>query len=111
MGDAPWPGITGLYGAIIFMTALPTCYVYVLRSRKDGKLYTGLTADVHRRLEQHNAGQVTSTKTRRPLELIYYEAYVSKDDAEGRELFLKSGSGKRYLKKQLANYFGLHPLI
>jgi len=93
------------------MTALSMYYVYVLRSRKDGKLYTGLTANVHRRLEQHNAGQVTSTKARRPLDLIYYEAYVSKDDAEGRELFLKSGSGKRYLKKQLANYFGLHPLI
>lgn len=85
-------------------------YVYVLRSQKDSKLYTGLTADVYRRLEQHNASQVTSTQARRPLELIYYEAYLTKDDAEGRELFLKSGSGKRYLKKQLANYFELYPL-
>jgi len=79
-------------------------HVYILRSQKDGKLYTGLTTDVHRRFEEHNACQVTSTKARRPFDLIYYEAYVSKDDAAGRELFLKSGSGKRYLKKQLAHF-------
>lgn len=85
-------------------------HVYILRSKKDGKLYTGMTADVYRRLENHNAGQVISTKARRPFDLVYYEAYVNRDDAAGRELFLKSGSGKRYLKKQLSHYLNSHPL-
>ena len=79
-------------------------YVYVLRSLKDSKLYTGKTRDLRARFEKHNLGEVPATKTRRPLELIYYEAYITKDDAMGRELFLKSGSGRRFLKKQLTHY-------
>jgi putative endonuclease len=54
---------------------------------------------------EHKAGKVESTKNRRPLKLIYYEAYLEKDDAENRERFLKSGSGKGYIKKQLRIYF------
>ena len=42
---------------------------------------------------------------RRPLHLIYYEAYVLAKDAKARELFLKSGSGKRFIRKQLSHYF------
>ncbi|MCK5320520.1 GIY-YIG nuclease family protein [Candidatus Parcubacteria bacterium] len=38
--------------------------------------------------------------------LIYYEAYIEKRDAIGREKFLKSGSGRKYLNKQLRNYLG-----
>lgn len=79
-------------------------YVYVLHSQRDGKLYTGLTSDLERRLKEHRLGKVISTKSRRPLRLIYYEAHVDRRDAEGREVFLKSGSGKRDLKKQLAHY-------
>jgi putative endonuclease len=80
-------------------------YVYVLHSEKDNKLYTGYTNDIKRRMGEHKAGKVESTKNRRPLKLIYYEAYLEKDDAENRERFLKSGSGKRYIKKQLRIYF------
>ena len=53
-------------------------YVYVLLSQKDGKLYTGLTNDRERRLKEHRLGKVISTKSRRPLRLIYYEAYIDK---------------------------------
>jgi hypothetical protein len=45
----------------------------------------------------------------RPLRLIYYQASVSREDAEGRERFLKSGEGKRFLDKQLKHYFAAHP--
>ena len=76
-------------------------FVYILISKKDNRFYTGLTDDMHKRVESHNKGSVESTKNRRPLELIYYEAYTDKRDAEGREKFLKSGSGKRFLNKQL----------
>ncbi len=80
-------------------------YVYILRSIKDNLLYTGYTNDISRRIAEHNRGYVQSTRRRRPLNLIYYEAYIEKADAINREVFLKSGSGKRYLKKQLRIYF------
>lgn len=80
-------------------------YVYVLLSEKDKNLYIGLTQDVNNRCSEHKKGSVISTKNRRPLELIYYEAYVEKLDAFGREKFLKSGSGHRYIKKQLKHFF------
>jgi putative endonuclease len=57
-------------------------YVYILHSQKDSKLYTGYTNDIRRRLAEHNGGKVESTKSRRPLQLIYYEAYLEKADAE-----------------------------
>ena len=78
-------------------------YVYVLRSTKDGNLYTGYTADLRQRVADHLAGRVSSTRHRRPLRLIYYEAYLSPKDAKAPEVFLKSGSGKRYVRKQLRN--------
>jgi putative endonuclease len=79
-------------------------YVYILQSKKDGDLYTGFTNDLKRRIYEHNAGKNISTSYRKPLKLIYYEAYLDKEDALGRELFLKSGSGHRFIKKQLTHY-------
>ncbi len=79
-------------------------YVYILYSLKDNQFYTGYTGNLKRRLKEHISGWEKSTKYRLPLKLIYYEAYINKQDAKGREIFLKSGSGKRYLKKQLKNY-------
>jgi len=76
-------------------------YVYVLLSLKDHNLYIGFSSDLKQRIKSHNSGKVASTKSRRPLKLIYYEAYVSEKDTLGREKFLKSGSGLRFLKKQL----------
>jgi putative endonuclease len=82
-------------------------YVYVLRSAKDGNLYTGYTTDLRQRVADHNAGNASSTRDRRPLQLIYYEAYLLPKDAKAREIFLKSGSGKRFIRKQLTHYFSL----
>lgn len=81
--------------------------VYVLQSKKDNKLYIGYTENLENRFSLHLNGRVLSTKNRRPLELIYYEAYTNQQDAKKREVFLKSGSGHRFLKKQLENYFKL----
>ena len=61
-------------------------YVYVLRSKKDGKLYIGFTSDLRSRLQTHREGEVTSTSYRRPLELIYYEAYKGRGVAKRREV-------------------------
>lgn len=79
-------------------------YVYVLKSLKDNKLYTGFTSDLKKRLEYHNKGLNVSTKHRRPLKLIYYEAYINEKDARNREIFLKSGHGREVLKLQIKHY-------
>jgi len=51
-------------------------YVYILKSLKDRKLYSGYTADLKARLLEHNKGRAESTKHRIPFQLIYYEAYL-----------------------------------
>ena len=79
-------------------------YTYVLLSDKDGRFYTGCTADLRARLREHTAGKVRSTAYRTPLELVYYEACVNAEDAFRRERFLKTGNGKRYLKNRLARF-------
>jgi putative endonuclease len=76
-------------------------YTYILKSQKDGRIYTGFTKDLRKRQEQHNKGLSTYTKGRGPFKLIYYEACLLEDKARSRELFLKSGMGKRYLKNRL----------
>lgn len=78
-------------------------YAYLLRSEKDRKWYIGYTSNLRRRIQDHNQGRNKSTASRGKLTLIYYEAYLHKMDALGRERFLKSGSGHRYLSKVLAN--------
>lgn len=80
-------------------------YVYVLQSEKDNKFYVGYTEKLERRLEMHNNGNVNSTKNRRPLKLIYYEACINQKDALNREKYLKTSYGKRYIKNRLGQYF------
>lgn len=80
-------------------------YVYVLRSKVDNKNYTGYTKDLKLRFKAHEQGTVTSTKNRRPLELIYFEGCLSQEDALRREKYLKTHYGKMYLKKRLKSYF------
>ena len=73
-------------------------YVYILRSLKDGKRYIGMTANLIRRLKEHHAGLVTSTRNRRPLLLIHTELFPSKELAAQREHFYKTGKGREVLK-------------
>ncbi len=80
-------------------------YVYILLSQKDSDLYIGFSNNLKNRIQTHFSGGVISTKDCRPLKLIYYEAYLNEQDAKKREVFLKSGSGHKFLKIQLHNYF------
>ena len=80
-------------------------YVYILFSDKDKKLYTGYTPDLKARIKKHSSGYVKATKYRRPLRLVYYEAYQEEKDAKNREKFLKGGKGKVELKIQLKTFF------
>jgi putative endonuclease len=79
-------------------------YVYVLRSKKDGGFYVGYSANLRTRIAEHAARAAFATSYRGPWKLIYYEAYLERDDALGRERYLKSGSGRRFLKAQLRHY-------
>lgn len=79
-------------------------YTYVLKSKKNGRLYTGYTNDLRKRFKEHNDRQSTYTKSRGPYELIYYEACMNESDARSRELYLKAGKGKRYLKSRLKRF-------
>jgi len=79
-------------------------YTYVLFSKKDGNFYTGFTKDLKSRFEQHKKGEVDSTRHRRPLELIYYEACLSQQDATKREKYLKTYMGKMFLRNRLKSY-------
>jgi len=80
-------------------------YVYVLQSEKDGKHYAGYTKNLKLRFEQHEKGQVESTKYRRPLKLIYFEACINQVDAFKREKYFKTHYGKMFLKHRLANWY------
>ena len=79
-------------------------FVYLLHSLKDGGFYVGYSEDLRRRVDSHMSGRVRSTKNRLAVKLVYYEAYTERADAKGRELFLKSGSGHRFINKQLFTY-------
>ena len=76
-------------------------YIYVLQSKKDNKLYIGSTSNLSKRFKEHNDGKVESTSYRRPLDLIYYEAYKEESIARKREHLLKSGKAHIELKKRL----------
>ncbi|OHB15829.1 MAG: excinuclease ABC subunit C [Candidatus Zambryskibacteria bacterium RIFOXYC1_FULL_39_10] len=76
-------------------------YTYVLRSKIDNKFYVGWTNDLKNRILEHNSGNVQSTKERRPLELVYYEACKNKDNAIKREKYFKTGYGRRFLESRI----------
>jgi len=79
-------------------------FVYILKSKKDNKLYIGYTPDLRKRVKEHNLGFVNSTKSRKPLHLVYYEAYTSKQDAVKREHNLKlRAKALRQLKTRITN--------
>jgi putative endonuclease len=79
-------------------------YSYALQSEKDNGFYIGFTKDLKLRFEHHTKGLVDSTKDRRPLKLIYYEACLNQIDATKREKYLKTYNGRRYLHKRLKSY-------
>ena len=73
-------------------------YTYILRCQDD-TLYTGWTTDLEKRVEAHNLGKGAKyTRTRLPVELVYYEAFASKEEAMSREWHIKQLSRKDKLR-------------
>ena len=80
-------------------------YVYVLKN-KDKSLYIGYSSNLKQRIHDHLNGRGSrTTQNKDGWSLIYYEAYLDKEDATSREKFLKGGSGRKYINKQLKHYF------
>ena len=83
-------------------------YTYVLlcidtkRNRK--KFYIGSTSNLNLRKLKHNAKSVKTTKSFDKIELVYYEACLNKTDAGKRELQLKTGFGRGYIKRRIESY-------
>ncbi len=79
-------------------------YTYVLlciRPKALAEFYVGFTHDLRKRVAEHKSKSVRSTKQFNAIKLVYYEACLSKIDARKRELQLKTGFGRGYLKKRL----------
>jgi putative endonuclease len=76
---------------------------YVLRSTINGKLYTGHTQNLRKRLNEHNTGKTKSTKTNIPYEIVFYEVCESREEAIAREKYFKSGVGREYIKNHIIN--------
>jgi len=106
-------------------------YTYLLQSKKNKHWYTGCTSDLRKRFKRHQSSLVPATKGWGPFDLIYYESCLNKKDAfarapleirrsnllslclrqgkflTGREQYLKSGMGKRYLRNRLKRFLSL----
>jgi len=83
-------------------------WVYILESKIDESWYIGYTDDLNERVKEHNELRGARTTRIKPgWKLIYCEGYLNKKDALRRERFLKSGSGRRFVKKQLYNYLSM----
>ena len=75
-------------------------FVYVIRSSVNGHFYVGMTADVEARLQRHNRGENKSTKAYKPWSLFFFESFETRIEARNREVYLKSGIGKEFIKKK-----------
>ena len=77
-------------------------YVYLLQSQSSpDQRYVGLTADLKRRLAEHNAGRSHHTARFLPWHLVTYIAFSDQAKATAFERYLKSGSGHAFLRKHL----------
>ena len=75
-------------------------YVYLLGC-SDNTTYTGCTSNLDERLKRHNAGHVKYTCSRLPVKLIMYHVFSDKYKAYNYEKYLKSGSGRAFMKRHL----------
>jgi putative endonuclease len=72
--------------------------VYAISSETRNYIYVGLTSNLEKRIEFHNNGYERTTRPYRPFCLIYSEKYADRPSARIREKYLKTASGKTFLK-------------
>ena len=80
------------------------CYVYILYSQKRSRYYIGQTLSIEKRLEKHNNGFVTSTKSGLPWQLIISFKVENRSEAIKLERKIKKRGAKRFIED---NQFGV----
>jgi len=96
--DTKGPGIRIINMITLKCDFFMSFYTYILKSETSAGYYFGHCKDLQKRIANHNAGKVRSTKHNRPWHLHYFEKFETKSDAYKRELFFKSLDGRRWLK-------------
>lgn len=76
-------------------------YLYVIESIKEQLLYIGITDDIKRRIWSHNKKLNISTKAYAPYKLLFFAGFPDKSKAAKFEKYLKTASGRAFLKKRL----------
>ncbi|MEZ4944700.1 MAG: GIY-YIG nuclease family protein [Cyclobacteriaceae bacterium] len=76
-------------------------FAYVVRSISTGYLYKGHSQNLEERLRQHNSGMTESIKKYAPFELVYFEAFETREKAIIREKYFKGAAGRRFLKSKI----------
>ena len=93
-----WPCIAlatqGCYNLFMY-------YVYILKSKKDGSYYKGVTEDLKKRIYDHNHGANKYSSTKIPLELVWYCVFKEKQKALAFEKYIKQGSGAAFIKRHI----------
>jgi len=74
-------------------------YAYILKCITDGSLYKGHTDDLEKRLKQHNSGKSDYTSRKGSWKIVYYEEFITREEAIKREKYFKSAAGRRFIKK------------
>ena len=80
---------------------MPDWYVYILKSIAYEYTYIGSTNNLQRRLQQHNGGEVRSTRPYKPFTVIAFVAVTTEQKARKLEKYFKTGSGNAVLKKRI----------
>ena len=78
-------------------------FVYILKSDKNGRYYTGSAQEVEARLAEHNRGSEISTKAHRPWSVVYTEAFETRAEANRRERQIKSMKSRKWIEEKLLN--------
>ena len=78
-------------------------YVYIIQSKKDKSIYIGQTNNLSQRIYDHNNGFSTYTKRKTKWDLVWYSVFNNRLKAERFEKYLKTGSGRAFIKKRLMN--------
>jgi len=77
--------------------------VYALKSINRNYIYVGLTNNIERRFNEHQKGHNKTTSPYKPFVLIFQGDFLNRNEARKKEIYLKSGSGKEFLKKLFIN--------
>lgn len=76
---------------------------YILKSLEYNKTYVGHTADLDKRIKQHNNGNSTYTKRYMPWRVMHTETFIEESESIKKEKYFKTSAGRRWMKKNLFN--------